>query len=99
VWSIVVFEREPDLKVDLVVRHLAVFDVAARLHHLKPTVVLSNGHPYRNPIPPLNSARLSTHPSADRFRPGRAQKPATSVSVHVAAPEQALLAIEMARHG
>jgi hypothetical protein len=36
VWSIVVFEREPDLKVDLVMRHLAVFDVAARLHHLEP---------------------------------------------------------------
>jgi hypothetical protein len=34
--SIVVVERESDFESDLVMRHRAVFDMAARLHHLKP---------------------------------------------------------------
>src|SRR4029077_4712105 len=34
--SSVVVEREPDFEGDLVVGHLAVFDMAARLHHLEP---------------------------------------------------------------
>ncbi len=34
--SIVVVKREPDLESDLVMRNLAVFDMAARLHHLEP---------------------------------------------------------------
>jgi hypothetical protein len=34
--SIVVVECEADFECDLVMSHPAVFDVAARLHHLKP---------------------------------------------------------------
>jgi hypothetical protein len=34
--SSAVVEREPDFEGDLIVRHLTVFDMAARLHHLKP---------------------------------------------------------------
>jgi hypothetical protein len=34
--SIVVVERESDFESDLVMRNLAVFDMAARLHHFEP---------------------------------------------------------------
>ena len=34
--SSVIVEREPDFEGNLVVGHLAVFDMAARLHHLEP---------------------------------------------------------------
>src|SRR5271166_531466 len=34
--SIVVVEREPDFESDLIMRNLAVFDMAARLHHFEP---------------------------------------------------------------